>query len=349
MKKVLGVVLVLVFAVAGWVVHLVWSTGQFKTIEPHFSGTCRPVRGVVGAEDITIHTGTGLAYISSCDYRALMDGQSGRGGIYAYDLKADHPVLVKLTSGPDLDFQPHGISLHIDPGGRDTLFVINHSGGTHKVEIYDLKADGLAHRETVSGPALVSPNDVVAVSRDSFYVSNDHHFTDGFMKTMEDYLKLPIANIVYYNGRSFHEVATGIGYPNGINISPDGRNLYVAGTTRMTLKVFARDLETGGLTLKESIRFDTGLDNIEIGPEGALWIGAHPQLLKLVAHAKDAGKLSPSQVLRVKLRDDGQPRIDEVYLNGGEELSGSSVGAVYRDRLLIGSIYEDKFLDCNFK
>ena len=347
MKKVLGGVLILV--VTGWVVHLLWSAGQFKTIEPHFSGTCRAVRGVVGAEDITIHPGTGVAYISACDRRALRAGQNGRGGIYAYDLKSDQPVPVMLTSGPGPDFQPHGISLFVDPTGRDTLFVINHSRGTHKVEIYDFKADGLAHRKTVAGPALVSPNDIVAVGRDSFYASNDHRFTGGFLKTLEDYLKLPLANIVYYDGRSFHEAATGIGYPNGINVSPDGRNLYVAGTTQMTLKVFARDLKTGGLTLKESIPFDTGLDNIEIGPKGALWIGAHPQLLKFAAHAKDPGKLSPSQVLRVTLNEGESPRIDEVYLNGGEELSGSSVGAVYQDRLLIGSVFEEKILDCRLK
>ena len=190
---------------------------------------------------------------------------------------------------------------------------------------------------------------MVAVGRDSFYASNDHRYTGGFLKTLEDYLKLPIANIVYYDGRSFHEAAAGIGYPNGITVSPDGRNLYVAGTTQMTLKVFDRDLKSGGLTLKESIGFNTGLDNIEIGPEGALWIGAHPQLLKFVAHSKDPGKLSPSQVLRVTLNEDGPPRIDEIYLDGGEALSGSSVGAVYQDRLLIGSVFEEKILDCRLK
>ena len=346
MKKILGFFLVLVLAVAGWVVHLLWSAGQFKTIESHFSGTCRPVRGVVGAEDITIHPVTGVAYISACDRRALRAGQNGRGGIYTYDLKADQPVPVKLTSGPGPDFQPHGISLFVDSGGRDALFVINHSGGTHKIEIYDLRADGLVHRETVADPALVSPNDIVAVGRDSFYASNDHRFTGGFLKTVEDYLKLPLANIVYYDGRGFTEAAAGIGYPNGINVSPDGRTLYVAGTTQMALKVFDRDLQSGGLTLKETLAFDTGLDNIEVGPDGALWIGAHPQLLKFVAHSKDAARRSPSQVLRVRLNDDGQHQSDEIYLDRGEALSGSSVGAVYQSRLLIGSVFEEKILDC---
>jgi len=349
MKKVLWIVLVLMLAAVGWGGHLLWSAGQFKTIEPHFDGTCRLVRGVVGAEDITIHPGTKVAYISVCDRRALGAGKSGRGGIYAYDLKAARSVPVKLTSGPGPDFQPHGISLYVDPGGKDALFVINHSGGTHKVEIYDLTAAGLIHRRTVADPALVSPNDIAAVSRNSFYASNDHHFTGGILKTLEDYLRLSIANVVFYDGRAFREAAAGIGYPNGIAVSPDGRNLFVAGTTQRALNVFDRDLESGGLTLKERICLDTGPDNIEIDAQGTLWIGAHPQLLKFVAHAKDPGKLSPSQVLKVVLNADGQARIDEVYLNGGDQLSGSSVGAVYQDRLLIGSVFEKKILDCRLK
>ncbi len=346
MKKILSVFLILVVVAVGWVAHLLWSAGQFKTIESHFAGTCKTIRGVVGAEDITIHPATGVAYISVCDRRALMEGKSGRGGIYAYDLNAADPGPIKVTSGPGPDFQPHGISLFVDPGGKDALFVINHSGGIHKVEIYDLVAGSLIHRKTVTGLALVSPNDIVAVDRDSFYASNDHRYTKGIMKTLEDYLKLPLANVVYYNGNTFSEAAGGFGYANGINISPDGRTLYVAGTTGMALKVYDRDLKTGALTFKEKIQFDTGLDNIEIGPDGDLWIGAHPQLLKFVAHSKDAAKLSPSQVLRIKLKDGGQHQIDEIYLNRGEELSAASVCAVYKNRMLIGSVFEEKILDC---
>lgn len=346
MRKILVTFLVVVLTVVAWVVHLLWSTGQFKTIEPHFSGTCRTVPGVVGAEDITIHPGTGVAYISVCDRRAFMDGQKGHGGIYAYELNEAQPVPVMLTSEPGPDFQPHGIGLFVNPGGQDVLFVINHSRATHTVEVYDINAGRLIHRQTLSDPELVSPNDIAAVGRNRFYVTNDHRYRNDVMRILEDYLKLPLSNVVYFDGNNFSEMADGFSYANGINVSPDGRKLYVAATTRMVLHVYDRDKQTGKLTLKENIRFDTGLDNIEIGPSGTLWIGSHPQLLKFVAHSKDAGKLSPSQVLRVELKDDGEHQIDEVYLNNGEELSGSSVGAVYRDRLLIGSVFEEKILDC---
>jgi len=35
-----------------------------------------------------------------------------------------------------------------------------------------------------------------------------------------------------------------------------------------------------------------------------------------------------------------------VYLDDGSVLSGCSVGTVYRDRPLIGSVFESFFLDC---
>jgi hypothetical protein len=38
--------------------------------------------------------------------------------------------------------------------------------------------------------------------------------------------------------------------------------------------------------------------------------------------------------------------VEEVYLDRGEEISASSVAAVRGNRLLIGAIFESKFLDC---
>ena len=64
---------------AGGALYTLWLAGQFKVLEPHFEGSCRFVRGVVGPEDITIHPGTGVAYISSVDRRALRRGEPGRG------------------------------------------------------------------------------------------------------------------------------------------------------------------------------------------------------------------------------------------------------------------------------
>ncbi len=82
--------------------------------------------------------------------------------------------------------------------------------------------------------------------------------------------------------------------------------------------------------------------------EGNLWIGSHPRLLRVGAHAADPNELSPSQVLRISRGPEGRYVVSEVYLDLGDQLSASSVAAVRGDRLLIGGIFDARFLDCRF-
>jgi len=345
-KRIIVILLGLGLVLIGFFVNLLWSAGQFKTIEPHFAGTCNIISGVVGVEDITIHPITGIAYISSCDRRAVSAGESPAGGIYAYSLNAAEPELVNLTPEADEYFQPHGISLYIGKDGNDALFVINHGGGKHRIEIYDLENDRLSHRRTLTDPMIVSPNDLVAVGPNSVYISNDHRHVSGFMRLLEDYLKLRLSNVVFYDGTHIVEAASGIGYANGINISNNGKTLYLCSTTERSMHIYARDVGTGELVLRDKIKVDTGADNIEIDDKGDLWIGAHPKLLTFIQHAADPSKISPSQVLHLSARDAGGYDIEEVYLNAGEEISGSSVAAIRNGRILIGAVFDPKFLDC---
>ena len=149
-KKVLLVIAVLVLSAGGWFVYLLWSAGQFKSLEPHADVKWTPVTGIMGPEDITIHPATGIAYISATDRRAVIRGEPARGGIYAYDLNTVSPQLIHLTEAAGDDFHPHGISLYTNSDGQDSLFVVNHENGRHAVEIYDLSDGILHHRKTIT-------------------------------------------------------------------------------------------------------------------------------------------------------------------------------------------------------
>jgi arylesterase/paraoxonase len=335
-----------VLVAAGFILQLVHSAGQFKTLEPHFAGSCTVVPGIPGAEDITIHPRTGVAYITAADRRSVLAGGNGRGGIYAYDLKADSPQLRNLTPDADEDFHPHGLSLYVGDDGRDVLYVVNHAGGRHTIEVFDLFGSELSQRGTLSDPLLVSPNDLVAVGRDRLYVTNDHANPTGFARQLEDYLQRSISTVVYYDGERFVEAASGIRYPNGINVSRDGKTVYVASTTGGTVYVFGIDPESRTLEERGTIQIGSGVDNIEVDPEGDLWIGAHPKLLTFVQHTGDASRIAPSQVIRVAAPGSDAPLVEEVLLSLGEDLSGSSVAAVQGDRLLVGSVMDDGILDC---
>ena len=347
-KKVLLAVVVLVLVSGGWIGWTLKSAGHFKTLEPHFAGDCTPISGAVGPEDITIDPEIGIAYISASDRRAVIRGNPAQGAIYAYDLNSSSPELINLTPDAGNDFHPHGISLYLGEKGQASLFVVNHENGRHRIEIYDLRNGQLFHRKTIADSLLNSPNDIVAVGPDKFYVSNDHRFTSGIKQTLENYLKLRLSNVVYYDGSSFRVAASGIGYANGINVSADGKLLYLCAVTESSLHIYDRDIASGKLTLRQKIDLGTGVDNIEMDSNGGLWIGAHPQLLKFVQHAQDPAKLSPSQILHLMPMAGGEYDIKEVYLNKGQEISASSVAAVYKNRMLVGAVFDPKFLDCKW-
>jgi arylesterase/paraoxonase len=346
LKITLIILLVIILVVIGFVVKTFWNAGQFKNIEPHSSGDCRVVTGVMSSEDITIHPQTGLAFISSDDRRALNTGSAKQGAIYGYDLEAENPVLINLTSDYKEEFHPHGIGLYMAEDSTVSLFVVNHIKDGHYIEIFDYTGDRLVHRESIKGPLMTSPNDVIPVGKRSFYVTNDHGQVAGFKRTLEEYLQLPWAYVLYYNGDRFQKAAGDLVYANGINISRDNKTVYVAATISGGIFVYDRDIESGALNLTEFIDAGTGVDNIEIDEEGNLWLGAHPKLLTFVKHAKDPTVKSPSQVLKITWGKDKSYSLKEVYLSDGTPMSSSSVAAVYKDILLIGSVFEDRFLLC---
>lgn len=344
------ILLVAALGVAALTLRTVHLAGYFRSIEPHFNGTCRLVEGLVGAEDIAIDRGIGAAYLSGYDRRAAIAGKPVPGAIHYYDLKAAGAVPVNLTPDADTSFQPHGISLWISPEGRRVLYAINHPApGTRSyqdsVEVFDVESGALRHRTTIIDTRLVMPNDIVAVAEDQFYLTNTHANPRGRMQTIETYLRLRGANVLRYGRQGFRPVAENLVFPNGINASPDGLTIYVATTTTGEVLVYDRDPATGALTFRNRVAVGIGLDNIDVDGDGDLWIGTHPKLLALGPHGENPANLSPSQVLRARFGT-GAAEVDEVFLDRGDRISGISVAARDGDRLLLGQIFGEGILDC---
>jgi arylesterase / paraoxonase len=344
-RRLLVAIAIVVALLAAYVVWFLHAAGEFRTITPHFDGTCVAVPGLTGGEDLTIHPRTGVAYVSSVDWRDVIAGRATSGALFAYDLNATAPRLVDVTPDAPAALLPHGVSLHVAADGATTLFVINHAGGRHSIEIYDVEGPRLTHRRTLTDPALVSPNDLVAVSPSQVYVTNDHGHPTGVLRTVEEYLRRPWANVVLWDGQRFREAAAGIQLANGINVSPDGRSLYVVSSIGGTVRVYERDVATGDLAFRHAIPLHSGGDNLEIDADGTLWVGSHPQLLKVIRYMAGGREHSPSQVLRVVPRPDGGD-VTEIYLDDGHQLSASTVAAVFGKRLLIGPLADSKLLDC---
>lgn len=355
MKKIIIIIFAVIVLIGALLVKTLWNAGEFKRIEPFSLYSCLAVKGFPGAEDIDIDRSEGVAIGSFTDRRAAIAGKNNPySGILAYDLKASGSQPVLLQTDFPGHLVPHGIDLYHGSDGSKRLFVIKmgedshffESTGVCTVEIFSYQNGKLYHQETISSPELTTPNDLVGVGPRQFYVTIDHGWTSKWGKILENYLQLSVSHVLYYDGKQFKKVAGGIGYANGIALSPDGGTVYVGATVGRRIHVYFRNEETGELTEKKSIKLNTGVDNLDVHPDGSIWAGCHSQLLSFVAHSKDAAKLSPSEVVRVMPLKDGGYDISRVYQNDGRELSGSSGALSWQDRLLIGAIYEGHFLDC---
>lgn len=344
MKKLIPALLIIFLIIGLFALNAVWQSGSFKTIKNSFVGTSQVIANLAGVEDITIDQTTGIAFLSSDDrWAKLLRKQPTKGAIYTLNLNDSMPHPLSMTAYfADEDFHPHGISLYQTLEGKKMLFVVNHKQSKNTIEIFEYKNDSLIHQKTIFDAYLVSPNDVVGVGETAFYFTNDHNEMASKWRSIKDLMTIGTGNVCYFDGQKMHSTPIeGIKYANGINISADGKKLYVASTSGKKILFYDRDIATGKLTKSTEWDANTGADNIEIDPEGNLWVGCHPQMLKFLSHAKDESKWSPSEIIKLTMLSNGQIEQKTVYMNDGSEISGSSVGAVYKDKLLIGPVFQN--------
>jgi arylesterase/paraoxonase len=321
---------------------LIPVSGAMRRFEDKLVDQCRRIDVAPGTEDVTFDPTTGLAFVSSDDRRANLSSAPVQGGIYAFSSDAPETV-VKVSPDSFGDFHPHGVSLWRGANGEKRLFVINHAA-KDKVEIFDV-ADGgmLTHLESVAFEAMNSPNDVLGVGPRQFYATNDRGYKNGLLSTLEAYLALPFASLVYFDGAKGEKVARGLVFANGVNVSPKGDEVYVSELLRRRVSVYARDAQTGALSLTRRLKTMTNPDNIEVADDGALWIGGHPRIFEFLKHAEDAAYPAPSEIVRLDPKN-GAER--QVFLDTKGRLNASSVGAVHGDTLIVGAVFDGHVMLC---
>jgi arylesterase/paraoxonase len=343
MKKKMWIVYALLAAVLYAVVNTLIAAGVFRSIEPVHAGTVNVYQGIYGPEDMDLDEQTGKLYISSSNrWKTLRGLPSNEDGIWVLDVDSATAPRRMIDNYPS-EFHPHGISLFATDKQR-LLFAVNHNPQGDFIEVFEISNDSLLHQRSISDPSLCCPNDVVAVATDKFYATNDHGSRKGFSRTLEDYARLPYASVMYFDGTTFSVAHEGIRYANGVNVNADGSRVYVAATTGRALLTFDRDVNSGALNLVHRLPLKSGVDNIDIDADGNLWIASHPKLLAFVAHAKDSTKASPSQVLRITPKEGNTYVVDEIFMDDGQGLSGSSIALRYKDQLFVGGVFQPRIL-----
>jgi len=297
LKKI--ILIVFVFLIV-FIANILMSTGFFRTVENHFDGDIVKKINLPGAEDITISAIDSFALISSTNRGVFPPTENEVGGLYIMDLKSDDFNIKPLTSGFKASFAPHGISM-FKKDSTYKVMAINHTLKGHSIEVFTLNGETLTFEKTLTDASMVSPNDIVLLDENRFYFTNDHKYTEGIGRFIEDYAGLSISNVVYFDGENYIEVADGIAYANGINFDAKRNLLFVASPRKFLIKVYSKSTD-GSLEFIEDIPCGTGVDNIEFDTEGNLWIGAHPNLLKFTAYAKGKEEISPSEIIKIEYR-----------------------------------------------
>ena len=344
--KLLGILLLV--SVIG-TLYVLNRGGAFREIKPHFAGRCDSLPLDGSAEDITVDRERGFAYISYVDRAALIRGEAVQGTIMRIDLNRVPLVPEDALLDRPAHLRTHGLSLYISPEGKRSLFVINHpvNRGTEPelVEVFDEVAPGqFRHRETFQSPLFNSPNDLAAVGPRQFYVANDKVLKGGLAAGLQQ-LGIGGSPLTYFDGEEARVVVDDIASGGGINVSAGGGTLYVSETSGQRIRVLRRDPASGAVTELARIAVPTSPDNIDVAADSSLTVAGHANTMKLIMHFIK-GTPAPSQVLRVIPDNDGNAAIDEIYLNAGDGISASSVGATYGNKLLIGSITDRKLLVC---
>ncbi|XP_068091143.1 serum paraoxonase/arylesterase 2-like [Hyperolius riggenbachi] len=322
--------------------------GFYKEVEPVDLPNCQLIKGMeYGSEDIHILP-SGLAFASTGLKNPQLKcfGPDKPAEILLIDLNEEtiHPISLQISDGYDVSsLNPHGLSAYTDEkDGSIYLFVVSHPLPQYSsiIEIFKFNSENkvLVHQKSISHPLLHSVNDLVAVGPESFYATNDFYFKTPAMMHLEMIIGLKKSNVVYYSPGDVREVATGFYLCNGIAVSPDGKYIYLADTFGHTVNVLEKHANWSLSNVKKSVDLETLVDNISVDPEtGDIWAGCQISLFKVMFYKED--DVPGSEVVRVQNIHSERPVVTRVYAENGSLIQGSSVAAVYKKKLLVGTVF----------
>jgi arylesterase/paraoxonase len=336
--------ILLVLLAAGF--ELLRFAGSFDALKPQFAGACRAIALAGSSEDIQVDRQRGIAYLSYLDRAASPGAETVSGSIMLLDLNLREPAPRAAMGFDPADFRPHGMSLWQQPGQPARLFSISHISKTeHVVEIVEQGASGFVPKATIRDAAFENPNAIAAVGPEQFYLVNTRPRQSRSQDRMTALLRKRNGSLVFHDGAKAITLLSDLRYPVGLALSPDRSRIYIAEATGKALRIFRRDPGNGVPTLEEVVDLGTAPDNLNVDDDGVVWMAAHPKLLSFIAHVEHPEKRAPTQVLRFD-PNGAEPRLRQVYLDDGTQISAGTVAARWRDDFLIGALLDKKVLIC---
>ncbi len=268
-----------------------------------------------GPEDFAIDTLGAERLLISCAERR--GGNTNRNGIWSYDFKTGSTRKLQLTLKTKRPFNPHGIYLIYENGGK-YLFVINHiSNKQNEIIRFRVLTNSIVEEKNFQDKLIKHPNDIFASNKNEFYITNDRPFCGSITKYVEG---------------EYSIIAKTLSYPNGIQELDD--TLYVS--TVISNKVFQIYQTESGYKRKKLLKVKGG-DNFSVNGKNSLLLTSHPKLMKFLKHAKNPNKKSPSQVFEINIKT-GEKEL--IFSSEGDDISAVSVAVEYKGFLYLGQVFD---------
>ena len=238
------------------------------------SGDVGYVCGVTNPEDLVLVPGTPWIVSSGMADGAgfyLVDSSSGNAKVLAFTAEHD-PKFAGCTTPPaPQSLNTHGLNIRASGQGRARLYAVGH-GAREAIEVFDVDATGaqpaLTWRGCVTMPEGLAANSVAS-------------FADGSLvatvllmpgKTFADSVaRRPTGAVFEWSpGDSGFKLVEGTQLPsnNGIDVSADGREIYVASSGFQTIVAFSHSNPARQLRTTRPLPFTP--DNVHLAPDGRL-------------------------------------------------------------------------------
>ncbi|KAH0833570.1 Pon2 [Fonsecaea pedrosoi] len=337
---------------------------------------CQVIKAANACEDVKIHFPSHTAFLSCGDpverthwypcagvrTVSLRAESSFREQLFKHDLETGQTTELQIK-GLEGDFITHGIDIFPLPeeASRIHIFAVNHarSGDSIAIFAHTLGSDEVELVKNVKHPNIKTANGVAATGPLDFFVTNDHYFAGGPLRTMEEAFG-PwgwATNVQYCNAEAdeilCRQVSGTFTGANGINVWKD--RLYVGDSKNGTVTVFEVHGDKS-LTYLQTVSaaylsthhhhqdLGAAADNINIVPTtGDLIVAVFPtleNLSKYLENVKSLGKefLVPAAALRLRRESNYTPEL--IYFDNGATLSFMTAAHVYKDLFVGASVLQ---------
>jgi DNA-binding beta-propeller fold protein YncE len=250
----------------------------------------------------------------------------------AITIAQDNKTYLDCPGPPDWTvFGPHGLDLTREVGAHPTLYAVNH-GGREAIEVFtvDLTKErpGFIWIGCVLAPAGFWPDAVASLPDGGIIVTSLWDPTDADRVTKLSSGQ-PVGGLdEWHPGKGWTQVpgATGLSGPNGVIVSSDGKEIYVAVWSGKELAKIARGPAKPKV---ETVPTEILTDNVRWSPDGqTIYAGGQDATVQQVLECFESTAINCNVPTKVYAVDPRTLKLTTLVKSGVYGVFGTGTGAI---------------------